>query len=186
VSVSKHPNDPKTDVVNIATHPHYRAPLDSEDPNYERNQYVRWMDEGVLPPPEPPSEDRDPFRDDARLEALEEQSQKPERHLELVTGFPLMEELHVGPAICRDCLHKVDTRSWWRRFFLPDSFQASDLLCSVFPRKKTRNSVTGREGYLPEGLQIPARAQDQEPFPPCTKVNPAGTCHYFKPKVTYR
>ena len=165
-------------VTNIRVHPRFRPKLDPDDPNFERDQYLRWSDEGSLPPPVP-VEDRD-LIDDTHLDMLEQLEERPP------DKEPQMRDLKIGLSVCRDCKFVTDRRSWWRRFFLPDNAQASDLFCMDFPRKRVRNPITGREGYLPEGTQIPSHAQAAEPVAPCHSVNPTGTCRYFQVKITYR
>jgi hypothetical protein len=165
-----------SNLIDIRRHPKFQGRLNPEDPNYERDQYLRYFDEGAIRPPRP-IEDCDQLDDLDALMDLEEREEKP-----VATRT---RQVQVGLSVCRDCSFKHDRRSWWRRFFLPDSAQATDLSCQAFARRLIRNPVTGREGYLPEGPQIPAYAQE-EAFPRCILVNPIGTCAQFKPKITYR
>lgn len=157
-----------SNVRDIRSHPKFQGKLDEDDPNFERDQYLRYLDGGDLDPGSPSLGQEDP------LEDLEENPVEPKR------------TIHVGLSVCRDCEFKQDRRPWWKRFFLPDSARAIDLSCRAFPRKQVNNPITGKSGFLPEGPQIPAYAQDEEAFPRCIIVNLLGTCRLFKPRITYR
>lgn len=159
--------------MNISDHPRFQAPLDPKDPTYERDSYLRWWDEEGQFLEEPPTEAELEIRDP--LEDLEE---RPEAKMPIQVPPSL--------SICRDCQFKIDNRPGWKRLLRPDSAQVSDLLCAAFPRKKSYNPITGREGFLPEGPLLPAAAQESEPFTRCLFVNPTGTCRLFRPKLTYR
>lgn len=91
-------------------------------------------------------------------------------------------KLMVGPAICSECRFKRDSRTFWRRWFLPRKATTEDFSCSISHQIETQNPVTGRRGYVPEGIEIAVYAREGEAFTYCKYLNPSGICDRFEAK----
>ena len=86
------------------------------------------------------------------------------------------DKIPYGVSFCSECIHRVDGRPWYRRWFL--SAKAKDYLCRVAPRFQVKNSVTGKPGFLPLGEIWSSRAESQ-PYHPCEVRNCTGNCRHF-------
>lgn len=175
-----------SNVTDIRKHPKFRPKLDPDSPTYERDRYERHLNDSDVPPGDQDLMDDTYFDLLEERDPLEDLEERPMEMQELLSKAGLGGAQMAQLSICSHCELKKDRRSWWRRFFLPDSATVMDLLCTAFPRKHVRNPITGRVGYLPEGTQISSHAQTKQAFAPCLVVNPIGTCRLFKPKITYR
>ena len=153
-------------VRQISKHPRYQAPLDPDDPCYERDRYLRMLDAGVLPPPTY-HEPYDEMNVDEAERALENLEEKPA--IESPKEEPVPEP-GVGFSICVDCEFKKDSRPFWKKWFFPVGAWTTDLLCQAAPEKlRLQSPITGESNY-----------------PPCAFVNTIGTCRLFRPRITYR
>lgn len=88
-----------------------------------------------------------------------------------------------GQARCDQCVHRLDKRPWYRRWFRRSTL--FDFLCGAEARVPVVNPVTGEEGFLPFGTNFPANSQPEK-YHPCLLLNPAGKCRLFQTRIYYK